>query len=115
MQEIVTRRIDTTTAFVRRDVSSTKCNRVYFVRVFSGGEFVKSVINFGVGRHGGHDAFEVFPVGTVTGVVTTLIADMLGNRGSNSMYENMQKKKSNLEKRIVVVPDDQSVIGKIFI
>jgi len=84
----VTCRVDTTTAFFRRNVSSTKCNRVYFVRVFSDGEIVKSVINFSVGRHGGQDAFEVFPVGTVSGVVTTTTADMLGNRGSNRMYEN---------------------------
>jgi hypothetical protein len=87
----VTCRVDTTTAFFRRNVSSTKCNRVYFVRVFSGGEFVKSVINLGVGRHGGQDAFEVSPVGTVTGVVTVFIIAVLSNGESSRVYEKEEQ------------------------
>jgi len=83
----VTCRVDTTTTFFRRNVSSTKCNRVYFVREFSGGKFIKSVINFGVGRHGGQDAFEVSPVGTVTGVVTVFIIAVLSNGASSRVYQ----------------------------
>jgi hypothetical protein len=38
-----------------------KGNHVYFVRVFSGREIVKPVIDFCVGRHGGQEAVEVCP------------------------------------------------------
>jgi uncharacterized membrane protein len=44
-------------------------------------------MNFGVGRHGGQDAFEVSPVGTVTGVVTVFIIAVLSNGASSRVYQ----------------------------
>uniref|UniRef100_A0A7N2KSU1 Uncharacterized protein n=1 Tax=Quercus lobata TaxID=97700 RepID=A0A7N2KSU1_QUELO len=47
-------------------------------QIFTG--LLNHIINFGVGRHGGHEAVDVCPVGTAIGVVTSFKI-VLGNHG----------------------------------
>ena len=51
-------------------------------------EIVKPIIDFGVFNDGGQEAIKVGPVGTVNGVVTSVITDNMGSRGNNKMNES---------------------------
>jgi hypothetical protein len=51
--------IEATTANIWVDISSTKSNRVYLVRVSAVGGIVEAMVNFGVGGEGEEEVIEV--------------------------------------------------------
>jgi hypothetical protein len=89
--------IEATAANIWVDISSTKPNRKYLVRVLAVSGMVEPMVNFSVGREGEEEVIEVCLIGTISGVVTLfeftkMIAkvwprDGLGSENENGRYE----------------------------
>jgi hypothetical protein len=67
------RYIEAITAIIWVNISSAKSNCRYLVRVLAIRGIVEAIVNFCVGGEGGEEVIEVSLIGTVSGVVSTVV------------------------------------------